>query len=108
MIRIAFVLLLALCTASAYATSAGTGVAFVHGTGHQTDAYNDYWQPTMVNTVRQGLSNQANYTVINCDFERSRHAFSAGASISNSRYSVTGDTRIGAGTSRKYAGSLAG
>ena len=70
MIRIALVLLLALGTTSAYATSAGTGVAFVHGTGHQTDAYNDYWQPTMVNTVRQGLINQNNYTVINCDFEQ--------------------------------------
>jgi hypothetical protein len=70
MIRIAFVLLLALGTASAFATSAGTGVAFVHGTGSQTDAYNDYWQPTMVNTVRQGLVNQNNYTVINCDFEQ--------------------------------------
>ena len=70
MIRIALVLLLALGTTSAYATSAGTGVAFVHGTGHQTDAYNDYWQPTMVNTVRQGLVNQNNYTVINCDFEQ--------------------------------------
>ena len=47
-----------------------TGVAFVHGTGHQTDAYNDYWQPTMVNNVRGGLANPANYTVINCDFEQ--------------------------------------
>ena len=47
-----------------------TGVAFVHGTGHQTDAYNDYWQPTMVNNVRAGLANPSNYTVINCDFEQ--------------------------------------
>ena len=47
-----------------------TGVAFVHGTGHQTNAYNDYWQPTMVNNVRGGLANPANYTVINCDFEQ--------------------------------------
>ena len=47
-----------------------TGVAFVHGTGHQTDAYNDYWQPAMVNNVRGGLANPANYTVINCDFEQ--------------------------------------
>ncbi len=47
---------------------ANTGVAFVHGTGHQTDAYNDYWQPAMVNSVRKGLSNQSNYVVINCDF----------------------------------------
>ena len=65
MFRMLIALLLA---AGASAAHAVTGVAFVHGTGHQTDAYNDYWQPTMVNTVRQGLSNQANYTVINCDF----------------------------------------
>lgn len=45
-----------------------TGVAFVHGTGSQTNAYQDYWQPKMVDSVRQGLANTANYTVINCDF----------------------------------------
>lgn len=50
------------------AAVANTGVAFVHGTGKQTDAYNDYWQAGMVNSVRQGLPNQANYVVINCDF----------------------------------------
>ncbi len=68
MIRYALVPLLALGTANAHAAHAGTGVAFVHGTGAQTNAYNDYWQPEIVNTVRQGLTNQANYTVINCDF----------------------------------------
>ncbi|MBB1059362.1 hypothetical protein H4F98_02110 [Lysobacter spongiae] len=47
-----------------------TGVAFVHGTGQQTNAYQDYWKPQMVDSVRQGLSNPANYTVINCDFEQ--------------------------------------
>ncbi len=61
-------LLLAVASSAAHAATATTGVAFVHGTGNQTDAYNDYWQPTMVNTVRQGLVNQANYVVINCDF----------------------------------------
>jgi len=49
---------------------ANTGVAFVHGTGEQTDALNDYWKSGFVNSVRQGLSNQSNYTVINCDFEQ--------------------------------------
>ncbi len=49
---------------------AATGVAFVHGTGEQTDALNDYWQSGFVNSVRQGLSNQSNYVVINCDFEQ--------------------------------------
>ena len=50
--------------------NANTGVAFVHGTGSQTNAYNDYWQPTMVNNVRNGLANPANYVVINCDFNQ--------------------------------------
>ncbi len=47
---------------------ANTGVAFVHGTGSQTNALADYWTPAFVNSVRQGLPNQANYIVINCDF----------------------------------------
>ncbi len=47
-----------------------TGVAFVHGTGHQTDALNDYWTSDNVNSIRQGLTNQNNYVVINCDFEQ--------------------------------------
>ena len=49
---------------------ANTGVAFVHGTGKQTDALNAYWTSAMVNSVRQGLPNTANYVVINCDFEQ--------------------------------------
>ena len=47
---------------------ANTGVAFVHGTGKQTDALNAYWTSAMVNSVRQGLPNTANYVVVNCDF----------------------------------------
>ena len=50
--------------------SANTGVAFVHGTGKQTDAYNAYWTGTFVNNVRGGLVNPANYVVINCDFTK--------------------------------------
>ena len=50
--------------------SANTGVAFVHGTGKQTDALNAYWTSEMVNSVRQGLPNQNNYVVINCDFSQ--------------------------------------
>jgi len=68
MIRYLFASALALVGTDVIAASAGTGVAFVHGTGAQTNAYNDYWQPNIVNSVRQGLVNQANYTVINCDF----------------------------------------
>jgi len=48
---------------------ANTGVAFVHGTGNQTDALNDYWKSAFVNSVIQGLPNQNNYVVINCEFE---------------------------------------
>lgn len=60
---------LALAAASAVAC-ANTGVAFVHGTGNQTNALADYWTSSMVNSVRQGLPNSANFTVINCEFER--------------------------------------
>jgi hypothetical protein len=53
---------------AATAAVANTGVAFVHGTGKQTDALNAYWTSAMVNSVRQGLPNTANYVVVNCDF----------------------------------------
>lgn len=59
---------LLLAFASWGVAAATTGVAFVHGTGKQTNALDDYWTSAMVNSVRQGLPNQANYTVINCDF----------------------------------------
>ena len=68
MLRIIVTLLLAAAASTSYAATATTGVAFVHGTGHQTNAYADYWQAPMVDTVRQGLVNRSNYVVINCDF----------------------------------------
>lgn len=46
------------------------GVAFVHGTGKQTDALKDYWTKAFVDSVRQGLPDPSNYVVINCDFEQ--------------------------------------
>ena len=49
---------------------AGTGVAFVHGTGNQVDAFNDYWTAEMIDSVRQGLPDPDNYLVINCDFDQ--------------------------------------
>ncbi|WP_434421749.1 hypothetical protein [Nannocystis pusilla] len=49
---------------------ANVGVAFVHGTGKQTNALADYWTAPFVDSVRQGLTNPANYVVINCDFEQ--------------------------------------
>lgn len=66
--RLVAAFLLLACATPALA--AVTGVAFVHGTGKQTNALADYWTAEMVNSVRQGLPNQANYTVINCDFEK--------------------------------------
>lgn len=49
---------------------ANKGIAFVHGTGSQTDAYNDYWTGDFIHSVNKGLSNQSMYTVINCDFNQ--------------------------------------
>ncbi|EKE70270.1 hypothetical protein B3C1_14248 [Gallaecimonas xiamenensis 3-C-1] len=63
-------MLIALAVAALPGAYAAEGLAFVHGTGKQTDAYNDYWTGDFINTVRQGLPNPANYVVINCDFEQ--------------------------------------
>ena len=63
------ILALSLCLFLSLGIMANTGVAFVHGTGNQTDALNDYWKSEFVNSVRQGLSDQNNFTVINCQFE---------------------------------------
>ncbi len=51
-------------------TWAAKGVAFVHGTGTHTNAYDDYWTATFVDSVREGLPDSNNYTVINCDFNQ--------------------------------------
>ncbi|MEM8772487.1 MAG: hypothetical protein AAGD92_12635 [Pseudomonadota bacterium] len=56
------------CLFSANALAQTTGVALVHGTGEQDDAYNDYWQSGFVESVRQGLPNGNNLLVVNCDF----------------------------------------
>lgn len=65
-----YLLLAALAAVSSLCNAQTTGVAFVHGTGSQTNAYQDYWQPAMVDNVRAGLPNSSNYTVINCDFNQ--------------------------------------
>ena len=64
-----YLLLTALAVVSGVC-SANTGVAFVHGTGSQTNAAADYWQSPMVNNVRGGLVDPNNYVVINCDFTK--------------------------------------
>ncbi|MGA7298223.1 MAG: hypothetical protein WBW92_12020 [Rhodanobacteraceae bacterium] len=61
---------LALVVCGIGSACATTGVAFVHGTGHQTDAYHDYWQSSMIESVRGGLSDPSNLLVVNCDFEQ--------------------------------------
>jgi hypothetical protein len=63
-------LLFAALAAFSSLCTANTGVAFVHGTGKQTNATADYWKPEFVNNVRGGLPNPANYVVINCDFTK--------------------------------------
>ncbi|SDJ62681.1 hypothetical protein [Microbulbifer yueqingensis] len=60
-------LVVALC--APLSAMAATGVALVHGTGNQSDAYNDYWKSGMVESIRQGLPTGSNMLVINCDFE---------------------------------------
>lgn len=61
----------ALALAAPAAAHAKTvGLAFVHGTGKQTNALADYWTSAMVDSVRQGLATKTNYVVINCDFEK--------------------------------------
>ena len=48
------------------------GVAFVHGTSSQTQftAHYEYWTDPMIQSVRQGLDDPFNYTVVACDFEQ--------------------------------------
>lgn len=57
------------CVTSAFA-NAKTGLALVHGTGSQTDAYNDYWTGDFVNSVKRGLADQSLVFVVNCDFDQ--------------------------------------
>lgn len=67
---IRYLLASALLVLAATSAEANRGVAFIHGTGHQTNALDDYWQRPIVDTVRAGLPNPANFTVINCNFEK--------------------------------------
>ncbi len=62
------ILMLSLVLACTGAAATTTGVALVHGTGNQTDAYHDYWQAGMVEGIRNGLADRSNLLVVNCDF----------------------------------------
>jgi hypothetical protein len=65
------ILALAITVGAALPAQAGnTGVAFVHGTGNQSDAVNDYWTREMIDSVRQGLPDPSRYVVVNCDFDQ--------------------------------------
>ncbi|MES2128621.1 MAG: hypothetical protein V4463_15235 [Pseudomonadota bacterium] len=68
------------------ASAGNTGLAFVHGTGHQTDAANDYWTWDMINSVRQRLSNPNLYVVINCDFDQYMWASAASGCLADQLY----------------------
>lgn len=62
---------LTLCLLAALPATAGnTGVAFVHGTGKQTNAASDYWTTEFIDSVKLGLPNQSMSLVINCDFDQ--------------------------------------
>ncbi len=74
--------------------SANQGIAFIHGTGNQSDAYNDYWTGDFVNSVRQGLSNSGKYTVINCDFDQFMWVEAAAGCLANQLNSFIANENI--------------
>lgn len=61
------ILSLALVVAPSVA-HAEVGVAFVHGTGSQAEAIDDYWTRDFVDSVRSGLRDPDLFTVVSCDF----------------------------------------
>jgi len=73
---------------------ANTGVALVHGTGNQSDAYNDYWQSGFVESVRQGLANSSNLLVINCNFEKYMWDSQAAGCLSSALYNFVTSKNI--------------
>ncbi len=85
---------LAITLAGAFPATANTGVAFVHGTGSQTDALNDYWTSEMVNSIRQGLPDQSKYVVINCDFEQFMWTSGAAGCLAGSLYDFINNQNI--------------
>ncbi|HFB66193.1 MAG TPA: hypothetical protein ENJ60_11715 [Aeromonadales bacterium] len=76
------------------AALANTGVALVHGTGNQSDAYNDYWQSGFVESVRQGLTDSSNLLVINCNFEKYMWDSQAAGCLSNALYNFVTSKNI--------------
>lgn len=72
-----FVSVLAVAALAVSPVAAATGVAFVHGTGSQTNALDDYWTRAFVDSVRLGLPDTSKYLVVNCDF--SQYMWTSGA-----------------------------
>jgi hypothetical protein len=72
--------------ASAAASAGNTGLVFVHGTGHQTNAANDYWTWDMINSVKQRLPNPNLYLVINCDFDQYMWSSAASGCLADQLY----------------------
>ncbi len=72
-----FVSVLAVAAFAVTPVAAATGVAFVHGTGSQSNALDDYWTRAFVDSVRLGLPDTSKYVVINCDF--SQYMWTSGA-----------------------------
>jgi hypothetical protein len=68
------------------AHAGNTGVAFVHGTGKQTNAGNDYWTWEFIDSVKQGLPNQAMTIVVNCDFDQYMWASAASGCLASQLY----------------------
>lgn len=67
--QLKLIMLIVSCMTSWF-VNANTGLALVHGTGSQTDAYNDYWTGDFVNSVKQGIPDQSKVLVINCNFDK--------------------------------------
>lgn len=67
--QIKLIMLIASCVMSWF-SNANTGLALVHGTGSQTDAYNDYWTGDFVNSVKQGIPDQSKVLIVNCNFDK--------------------------------------
>jgi hypothetical protein len=65
--RIRRAILIAIAASWPGVASAQVGVAFVHGTGAQTDALQDYWSEDFVLSVTSGLPDPDAWVVADCD-----------------------------------------
>lgn len=67
--QLKLIMLIVGCVTSWF-SNANTGLALVHGTGSQTDAYNDYWTGDFVNSVKQGIPDPSKVLIVNCNFDK--------------------------------------